>query len=149
MRSTGSPPVRDVARRSLTPLPPEKVLRSGRLAALPDSATDVKAEQWAGIFSGEQFLMFRAERQDVSEFVRKSGGLRTAAPVVLPGGSSGICAELDDPSEQPKYTPRWFRPRGIVRGRCFKIAPEASGHNWGAVAIDDDRGAVYIQVTWD
>ena len=52
------------------------VLFDGRLAALPDSATDIKVYHWSGIFSGESFLKFSAEPKDINVFLRSSPSIK-------------------------------------------------------------------------
>ena len=109
----------------------EHVLRDGRLADLPPSATDVRVHSWAGFFTGEHYLMFRASPEDIQRFLSASCGLRSS--------SQGIS---DDP-----MAPAWFTPSKAV-GRLFEISPDSRGHNWGWVQLDEKENVVYIKVIW-
>jgi hypothetical protein len=74
------------------------VLQRGGLPELPNSARDVKCCGWASIFSGEDFLRFKADPADILQFVRKSG-LKCATK--RPDGL---------PSPAPPHHPAWFQP---------------------------------------
>lgn len=123
----------------LHPVNPQQILRNGRLADLPASVTDIKAEGWDGIFTGEDYLMFRADPDDIKLFISNSDSIKSQKPKILSEDSSH--------TRKSSYMPQWYNPSTIVKGRKFEI-PAANHHNWGTVIIDDQTNTVYIEVTW-
>jgi hypothetical protein len=64
--------------RSMPSVKAQGVLARGRLAPLPESATDIKVYTWSSLFSGEEFLRFQASPEDVERFLKESPILQGA-----------------------------------------------------------------------
>ncbi|MHC4154948.1 MAG: DUF4190 domain-containing protein [Planctomycetota bacterium] len=54
---------------SVPSLRARKILRAGRLANLPESATELKAEGWHAGFAGAEFLTFRTTPDQIEKFI--------------------------------------------------------------------------------
>jgi hypothetical protein len=55
-------------------------LELGRLAAIPESATDLKIDGTSNLFSCTYRIRFRASAEDIDEFIRNSPGLNGVLP---------------------------------------------------------------------
>jgi len=108
---------------------PGRVLSAGRLPPLPDSARDVAASRWAGVFTGASYLRFRAAQEAVRKFV--------AAADMNPMD----CESLS----RRKSIPNWFVPEQLDNPQCFEI-PADRKHNWGSVWVQGDT--VFIELIW-
>ena len=140
----------NLAGRDLTlrPVPPEAVVKSGRLAPLPESATEVQCEGWSGIFTGETYMRFEAAPEDIERFISSSPSLKgqEPSPISVP---TAIPVPGHEGFEEPHpLIPSWYNAHQIKRGRVLVIPPNDDGHNWGDITIDDDNHVVYIEVTW-
>ena len=143
----------------------ERILRNGRLADLPESATDVKVYGWAGIFTGEDYLMFRATPEDIEKFIAKSPSLKGATPEIFDSEHMHLPYQKEEESYteeefenryKQKYffpyhmDPKWYDLTIKVKGRQYEIPgdPNKKGHNSGSVLINDETDTVYIYVIW-
>lgn len=135
------------------------ILARGRLAPLPSSATEIKIYGWHGLFSGEDYLRFRATADDVEKFLRESPSLRGAE-----AESYTVQHQLrqfpDDgmpPADDPHFKRHryhhpgkrakewWWSGELRDRGRIHPI-PAEGFHNWGQVIYDEAAGVVFINV---
>jgi hypothetical protein len=55
-------------------------LRLGRLAAIPESASDLRIDGTSNLFSSTYYIRFRASAEDIDEFIRNSPGLNGVLP---------------------------------------------------------------------
>jgi hypothetical protein len=144
---------------------PHGILKVGRLADLPESATDVKAEGWGALFTGSDYLMFRASSEDIEKFLAESPSIKHATPEIfnpehmyLPNPVDKeyyTDEELENHYKHEYYfpynlTPEWYDLTIKVKGRMYEIPgdPDMRGHNWGSVIINDETNTVYINVIW-
>ena len=138
----------------LTEIDPQLVIQQGRLAELPASAGNIRAAQWTGIFSGEAYLAFSADSEDIELWLNQSPSLQFQSPVIL----DSICRYLPDDYGEinendmtyhvDEYVPDFYRPLILKQGRLYEIPPDSQGHYWGRVIIDDLRKYVYLNVLW-
>jgi len=141
----------------------EKVLTAGRLAHLPDSAVDVHVWGWHSMFTGEDFLMFKASPEDINDFVMNSKSLNglevediNDLHMYLPRSQHPLSADVDiDEYYKHKYyidleRPDWWKPTIKIKGRVYEIPPDNDmrGHNSGSLIINDETNTVYIWVMW-
>jgi hypothetical protein len=64
----------------------ETILKNGRLAPLPQSATEIQVHDWSSPFSGEWYLSFRASPEDIDSFYRRLWYVPDAIAVEIPVG---------------------------------------------------------------
>jgi hypothetical protein len=138
---------------SVPSLRARKILWSQRLANLPDSITELKAEGWHVLFTGAEFLMFRTTPEEIQKFIAESPSIRGLTPEVfspehmyLPHGDS------DDRTRDPNYLdheyfyrdsmPPWWKR--IRKGRRYRV--HSNGEPECQVIIDDETNTVYIMV---
>jgi hypothetical protein len=120
----------------LWPAPPKFVevswvLLRGGLPDLPPSAGEVKVYGWSSIFSGEDFLYFKADTADVERFVEQSGLKHaTTRPAHLP-------------QPAPPHHPAWFVPGA----RCTFYELK-SPHGYTGWLCVEDSGLVWAWVMW-
>jgi hypothetical protein len=141
---------------------PQSILEDGRLAQLPDSAFGVKAEGWSGMFTGEDYMMFKAEPEDIEKFITESPSLKEVEPELFSAEKQYMPYPEKDDFESDEeflehqkhsyyhlgdYLPQWYRPMIRNKGRRYEI-PAKDSHNWGSVIINDETGTVYINVIW-
>jgi hypothetical protein len=140
---------------------PQTILRNGRLADLPASASDVKAEGWSSLFSGTDYLMFKAAPKDIEKFITESKSIDASPKVFnenhqyLPAPNNPELRQAIDTNEysQNEYFyrnsdwPEWFDPTINKKGRIYEI-PGMNGHNWGEIIINDETNTLYIWVCW-
>jgi hypothetical protein len=134
-----------------------RILKAGRLADLPASAKDVKTEGWSSLFSGSDYLTYKATSEDIENFIKESS--ISFAPEVFDGNHQHLQTEPNDNIWQTeeyyknKYFirngdwPEWFDPTLKSKGRIYEI-PAENNHNWGEVIINDETNTVYIWVCW-
>lgn len=141
---------------------PQAILKAGRLAELPESAADIEAEGWDGIFTGEDYLMFRATLEGIEKFIAESPSIKDTEPEIfsskkmyLPYHEPNDFADEADWEDHynhkyffpQKDQPEWYDITIKLKGRRYKI-PAFEHHNWGSVIINDETNTVYINVIW-
>jgi hypothetical protein len=137
------------------------ILKSGRLGNIPQSAKNVKVWGWQGIFTGEDFITFQAEPNEIDKFVTNSPSIKDITPEIftsehmyLPYSKRENISVEDYQKHrryiQPHDNPKWFEPTIRVKGRRYEIPPDKDlrGHNSGEVIINDETNTVYINVIW-
>jgi len=134
------------------------IIRDGRLANLPSSATDVKVSVWDTGFTGSSYLSFTAPAEDIDAFIAASPSIRDVEPQVfdpdhmhLPYPVDVQSVEFDSPHEYfwpDTCAPSWYDVTIREKGRKYKIPPANGFHNSGSVIIDDTTCKVYIEVIW-
>ncbi|MGC9367541.1 MAG: hypothetical protein ACP5FK_10950 [bacterium] len=138
----------------LAEIDPELVIHQGRLTELPASANEIRAAQWARVFSGESYLAFSADSEDIEMWLNKSTSVKSQNPVILDSAcrylpddygkinSSDLTYHVDE------YVPDFYRPLILEQGRLYEIPPDSQGHYQGKVIIDDCNHRVYVNVLW-
>jgi hypothetical protein len=137
----------------------ETILKHGRLASLPQSATEINVYNWSSPFSGEWYLSFRAGPEDIDKFLAESPSLQGQEAAVftpermrLPEslrrkGADWLTADPNTYFWRDPMTPEWFNPEIRERGRAYGIPPQ-NHHNWGQVIVNDAEHVVYVKVVW-
>lgn len=129
------------------------ILAWGELATLPDSATEIKIFAWSSLFSGEEFLRFRASPDDIERFLETSPILKNAECQTYSKDRMRLSFPKDygmehfmDPHEyfQPVgHAPQWYREEFRGPGRRYIIHPKRY-HYPGEVIIDDEKNLVFV-----
>ena len=148
---------------------PKTILENGRLANLPVSATNVEANEWSALFTGMEYLMFKATPEDIEKFIAGSESIKDIEPEFFTAEHQNLPHQdllnvdpnliTDEEAAEclkHKYfiphggKPEWYNPTIKKNGRIYKIPgdPEMKGHNWGEVIINDETNTVYIWVCW-
>ena len=147
---------------NLSACKPKAVLKAGRLAKLPQSAADIKAEGWSGIFTGEDYLMFCATPEDIEKFIAESPSIKDTEPEIF--SLDKMYLPYYEPNDftddkdwetyfrhkyffRHKSQPQWYNIEIRLKGRRYEI-PSFKHHNWGSVIINDETNTVYINVIW-
>ena len=141
--------------RSLPKVKARRILAHGELAPLPESATDVKVFTWSSLFSGEEFLQFRAAPIDIERFLNTSSILRDAEcqkysrdrmRLQFPKDYGMKEEHLMGPHDyfSPEaHAPEWYKEELRGPGRRYIIHPKKY-HYPGEVIIDDDENLVFV-----
>jgi len=135
-----------------------EILAYGRLARLPESATDMRTDSWSSPFSGEWFLRFRASPEDIESFLNSSPSLEAQDSVKYTPERMRLSWPKEriqeaSPQDGHEYfipgslTPEWYNPQIRQRGRRYNI-PAEGFHNWGEVIVDDEEHVVFVKVIW-
>jgi hypothetical protein len=131
------------------------MLARADLAALPESATALRIYEWSSPFSGEEFLRFAAEPNDIERFLDESPILRgktsrrykiEPVPWLVPEETAlGEQDEEADPRLLLPHPngPKWYRPGLDHPARRYEIQPEGY-HYPGEVIVDDEQNVVYV-----
>ncbi len=131
-------------------------LATGRLADLPESATNVEVTTVGNMFSRQFFLRFDADSNDIETFIAGSPGLKGITPEYLdsqnqypkPTKQRDALGFEDSEAYLPGTTHgtriRWWAPVVRERGRLFEI-PWDKNQNYGVVIIDDVSNVVFVK----
>ena len=128
-------------------------LRLGRLAGIPQSATDLRIDGTSNMFSSTYHIKFKATAEDIDEFIRNSPGLDGVIPIRFDANHQHLPFVKDDDFRNTdneyfgldeRYP--WFNPIIKTRGRKYKI-PQDHDANHGEVIINDETNVVYITVS--
>jgi hypothetical protein len=128
-------------------------LKLGRLAAIPESATDLKIDGTSNLFSSTYHIRFHASPEDIEEFIRNSPGLNGVLPAKFDAKRQHLPFLKEDElwNDEHEYFAvdkryPWFNPIIKTRGRKYKI-PQDHDANSGEVIINDETNVVYITVS--
>jgi hypothetical protein len=128
-------------------------LKLGRLAAIPESATDLRIDGTSNLFSSTYHIRFRASAEDIDEFIRNSPGLNGVLPTRFDANHQHLPFFKDDEIRNAEHEYfgideryPWFNPIIKTRGRKYKI-PQDHDANYGEVIINDETNVVYITVS--
>jgi ABC-type multidrug transport system fused ATPase/permease subunit len=145
--------------QSLPTVRAPKVLSYGRLAPLPESASDIKVYSWSSLFAGEWFLRFSATSEDIEDFLNMSPSIKDAECVMYSREKMRL-PYPEDYWQNNKYSqdgheyfdyhqtePGWYKPEIRGRGRYYRIRPKA-GFKRAEVIVDDEKDLVFIRVIW-
>jgi hypothetical protein len=134
--------------------PPEYILNAGRLSNLPESATNIHAEGWSGLFTGTSYLKFQADKTDIEQWINSSHSLSNATARDINDSHRYLLygtADLrhEDSNYKTNYlTPLWYRPDIRQNGKLYEVPPDPRGVNSGNVIIDYNENTVYVRITW-
>jgi hypothetical protein len=145
----------DCLYKSVPTVAAREILAWGELATLPESATDIKIFAWSSLFSGEEFLRFRASPDDIERFLETSPILervecqdyskdRMRLPIPKDYGMKE--EHFMGPHEyfSPEaHAPEWYREEFRGPGRRYIIHPKRY-HYPGEVIIDDEKNLVFV-----
>jgi len=113
-----------------------RVLHDAQLAALPDSATDIEVYTWSSPFSGEEFLRFAAEPNDIERFIRESPNLQGKVPTQYSAEHMRlpVCDDMQKRSEFEQAghevyfphsnTPDWYKQEINAPARRYIFRPK-------------------------
>ncbi|OHB66363.1 MAG: hypothetical protein A2Y77_14650 [Planctomycetes bacterium RBG_13_62_9] len=130
--------------RSLPSVRAGEVLANAELASLPASASGIKVTMWSSLFSGEQFLLFRASREDIRRFLNASPILRTANVERYEGDRSTLTG-------RHVLSPPWYLDEMAGPGKRYEFRPKARPHGarGAKMTIDENRNLVFVYVDFD
>ncbi len=128
------------------------------LAPLPRSAAGVKAYSWSTLFSGEDFVRFTAEPNDIERFIAVSPALQGQEPqrysrqkMRLPRPQPRDAEGGFDMSNVNEYVaphpafPDWYKQE--VRGPAHKYKVQPPRYQYpGEVLVDDETHTVYVHL---
>lgn len=130
------------------------ILSSGRLANLPESATNIKVKSWSGLFTGGGFLTFQAKREEIEKFISNSPSIKNVKSENFNKEHMYLSnPDYDNFDEKHEYFckhedwPDWYDPTIKNEGRFYEI-PSLEGHDWGSVIVNFETNTVYIYVIW-
>jgi len=109
---------------------PSDVLLNGRLPPLPRAATDVASSYWTGVFTGAEYLRFRASEVAVREFV----------------AAAGLKPSHCEPWARHDQVPDWFVPEQLDDPECFLVPADQRNHNSGRIWVRGDT--VFVEIVW-
>ncbi len=133
------------------------LLARAQLAALPKSATAVRIYIWSSPFSGEEFLRFTADANDVERFLAESPALQGQEPtiysaqrmrLVYPNGFAATSSPPIDGAEyvQPSHSaPTWYKYEVKGPARKYHVQPPRYQLP-GEVLVDDEAHTVYVHL---
>ena len=144
---------------------PKSVLSAGRLASLPNSATEIKTNGWHGMFTGSDYLMFEASPAEINAWLSRCESIKGIKPMAFtPKHKYTIYRDEKDFKNDEDYEeyfqhehffpfkdwPNWYNPTIETRGRKYEIPGDQKkkGHNWGSIIVNDETNTVYIWVCW-
>jgi len=131
------------------------LLAYAQLAPLPQSATAVRFYAWSSPFSGEDFLRFTADPNDIERFLAESLALQGQEPtrysaermrLIYP--KDFLARNVDDANEYvaPRTGgPAWYKQEIRGPARKYRIQPPKYQQP-GEVLVDDETHTVYIRL---
>jgi hypothetical protein len=135
------------------------ILSHAELAHLPKSAHGIKLYTWASPMSGEEFLKFKASRDDIELFLAASPILKgkecvsyTIDKMRLPypedyGAKEEHLNTAHEYFSPDHSAPDWYKGELKGTGRRYEIHPEGY-HYPGEVIIDDESGIVFVKLVF-
>ena len=145
---------------SLPSVRAEQILGTGELASLPQSATTITVYTWSTPFSGEEYLKFRASREDIEAFVAKSPILKgaeysdysTAKMRLLDGKQNASIGGNGAPDVEyirhHRTVPPWYMEEIRWRARRYRIRCNRYDHT-GEVIIDRENDVIFVKLSFD
>lgn len=126
-----------------------------KLAPLPDSVAGIRVYEWSSPFSGEEFLRFAAEPNDIEKFVKDSPALQGQEPERFSAERMRLPV-TDDMEKDWAYQkaghetyiphpnlPDWYKQTITGPARRYMVQPERYQYP-GHVLIDDEQHVVYV-----
>lgn len=114
------------------------LLQYAQLAPLPGSATGVRYYSWSSPFSGEDFLRFTADPDDIEQFLAESPALKGKQPETSPADREGI-EVLDG------QAPAWYDLELKGPFRIYEVQPPRYQFP-GELVVDDETNTVYLHL---
>jgi len=145
--------------QSLPGIQARTILAHGQLAHLPESAIDIKVYTLSSPFSGEEFLRFRADPDDIERFLDESPILqgkecekfskeRMRLKYPKDYGTKAEHFEHEHEYFHPDPSaPAWYIEEIKGTGRRYKFQPKGY-HYPGEVIVDDEQHIVYVMLVF-
>ena len=136
-----------------------KILLHANLSPLPDSYYEINAWHWSSLFSGEEFLKFRASPEDIESFLSSSPILKDKIyelysiermRIPYPDKYGTEEEHFNTPHEYyypSPSAPDWYIEQLKGPGRRYEIHPEDYYYP-GEVIIDDESGTVFVKLVF-
>lgn len=144
---------------SLPSVRAQQILANGGLAGLPESATVIAVYTWWTPFSGEEYLKFEADREDIERFVAEAAILEGAEHQDYSRGKMRLVYRGNTVSNDANGThdheyiwhhpsiPPWYMEEVRCRARLYRIRPPGY-HHAGEVIIDQDNNVVFVKLVF-
>ncbi len=144
---------------SLPSVRAQQILGTGELASLPQSASAITVYTWWTPFSGEDYLKFRASREDIEAFVAKSPILKgaeysdysTARMRLLDRSRNASIDGNGGPDIEyirHRHTaPPWYMEEIRWRARRYRIRRTRYKHT-GEVIIDQENDVIFAKLVF-
>ncbi|MBN2129956.1 MAG: hypothetical protein JW741_10685 [Sedimentisphaerales bacterium] len=141
--------------RSLPSVRAQEILGTAELAPLPQSATGITVYTWWTPMSGEEYLRFRARREDIEAFVAASPILKGATYRVYseakmrllePNRVGAATADHEYIRDYPTAPP-WYMQEIRCKARRYRIPRTAYGHK-GEIIIDEAHMVIYVKLVF-
>lgn len=135
------------------------ILSNANLASLPESAQDISVYTWSSLMSGEEFLKFDAESEEIAQFISSSPILKDVVCNTYTKDrmrllqSENFAFRFEDVNDPHEYfrpdssNPDWYKEEIKGAGRRYEFQPDGY-HYPGEVIIDDDQDIVYVKLTF-
>ncbi len=131
------------------------LLVMAELAPLPESATGIRFYSWSSPFSGEDFLRFTADGNDIERFLAESPALQGQEPTRYSTQKMRLKFG-DEPEVNPNYpvdrteyvsprrsAPSWYKQE--IRGPARKYHVQPPRYQLpGEVLVDDETNTIYV-----
>jgi len=134
----------------------ERILTNAGLASLPKSATELKVFTWSTGFSGYKFLKFRANPDDIEQFLKTSSILEEAEcreyskdRMRLYPNTNQQSRKSDQDSHEyishDPHTPPWYMQEIKEPARRYRFRPK--GYNdMGEVIIVVEKKLIFVKL---
>jgi len=144
---------------SLPSVRAQEILGTAELAPLPESATGITVYTWWTPMSGEEYLRFRASREDIESFVAKSPILERAerrdySPAKMrlfdrneTAPAAGAGTDDHEYIRNHPTAPPWYMQEIKCRARRYAIPRTVYKHK-GELIIDEDNNVVYVRLVF-
>jgi len=148
-----------VVYESLPTVCANRTLSNANLAPLPESYYDLNAWQWSFIFSGSEYLKFKASPEDIERFIASSPILRGNTCVIYGDEKQRLPRPRDFGTKQDHFSdryefyspdpsaPDWYITELKGAGRRYEIKP-LRYQCPGEVIIDDESGTVFVKLVF-
>lgn len=146
---------------SLPSVRAERILTNADLAPLPQSATELKVFTWSTPFSGRWFLKFRANANDIEQFLKASSipeqaeSQESSEGRVIITRSNGQLEIKKLNQVFPNYikkhdpiTPPWYMEEINKTAKRYIIRPQGYNHD-GEVIVDEEKNLIFVKLKHD
>ena len=137
-----------------------RVLSYARLAPLPESCSDLKVYRWSTPISGEDYISFKASKEDIEKFIANSPALQDKEPEVYSAERMRIRIPEDYGTKEEHFntpydeywrprpaTPEWYDGELKGNGRIYEVQPERYQFP-GELIINDETNVIYIMLVF-
>ncbi len=136
------------------------LLAYAELAPLPEFATGIRFYTWSMPFSGEDFLRFTADPNDIEQFLAESPVLQGQEPDRFSAQrmrleyAENYWSNPDHPEDANVYyrpdpsKPQWYKSEITGPARKYIVQPPKY-QSQGEVLVDDEINTVYVYLCFD